>query len=160
MQSYKICLFLIKNDIFVCVNKLGIMNKSLYALFLLITIMFVSCETDIDVNAEYKDIPVVYGLIDAQDSVHYIKITKAFLENGNALDLAAAASNFNYAAGDLEVIVEELDNGRKIQTHSLTRTVNEIAKDPGVFDDGENVLYKFTDKSINKYRKAFPFGIT
>lgn len=126
------------------------MNKLKYLLFLLVTIVFFSCETDIDVNAEYKDIPVVYGLIDPQDSVHYIKINKAFLGNANALDLAADANNFNYAAGELDVIVEEWNETAKIQSYSLVRTVNEIPKDPGIFDNSENVLYRFVETAIDR----------
>ncbi len=126
------------------------MNKLQYILVLLITVGFISCETDIDVNAEFKDIPVVYGMINPQDSVHYLKINKAFLGNTSALDLAADANNFNYAAGELDVIVEEFNGTTKIQSYALTRTVNEIPKDPGTFDNSENVLYKFIEPSINR----------
>ena len=125
------------------------MNKSLYFLFLLVTIGLFSCETDIDVNAEYKDIPVIYGLIDPLESVHYVKVNKAFLGTGNALDLAANANSFNYADGEIDVIVEEWNTQGLVQSYALTRTVNEITKDPGIFDTSENVLYKFTENAID-----------
>ncbi|MBL4593322.1 MAG: DUF4249 family protein [Flavobacteriales bacterium] len=133
------------------------MNKSLFAALLLILIGFVSCETDIDVNAEYKDIPVVYAVISPSDTVHYIKINKAFLGDANALDLAADANNFNYADGELDITVEEYsENGTKGDTYStgngkLIRTVNEIPKDPGIFDSSTNVLYKFVEPVIKRY---------
>jgi hypothetical protein len=127
------------------------MNNSLAILLLLMTTVFVSCETDIDVNAEYQDIPVVYAAIDPSDTNHYVKINKAFLGESNALDLAADANNFNYADGELTVTADEYSaNGTLIQGHLLTRTVNEIPKDPGIFDNSTNVLYKFTSNNIDR----------
>lgn len=121
------------------------MNKlSIYAL-LLLTISFVSCETDIEVNAEPTDITVVYGLIDPLDTVHYVKINKAFLGEGNANDLAADASNYDYDENELNVIVRG-DN----KSYSLTRVTDEFVKEDGVFDSKTNVLYKFTEPNINK----------
>ena len=126
------------------------MNKSLFSLFLLITLGFISCETDIDVNADYKDITVVYAAIDPQDSAHYVKINKAFLGETSALDLAADQANFNYPDGELSVVMEEYDGDNLVNTYPLTRTVNEIPKDPGIFDNSANVLYKFINPSINR----------
>ena len=138
-------MFLIKNDIFVFRHKFQIMNKLVYILFLLITITFFSCETDIDVNAEYEDITVVYGLLDPALDTHYIKINKAFLGATSALELAADANNFDYPAGELDVIVESSDGTQ----YYLTRTVNEIPKDPGIFDNSTNVLYRFVEPALS-----------
>lgn len=114
----------------------------------------VSCKTDIDVNAEYKDITVVYGLINPNDTNHYIKINKAFLGDENALNLAANADNFNYKADELSVVVEEFNSqGNKVASHNVTRTVNEIPKDEGIFDNSTNVLYKFTSSNIDRNNK-------
>lgn len=131
------------------------MNKFYYTLILLVSVGIFSCETDIDVNAPYKDITVVYGLINPNDSIHYIKINKAFLGNENAFDLAANSDNFNYAASDLEVVVEEWTGSNVVKTFSTSagtviRTENEIPKDPGIFDNSSNVLYKFIEPNINR----------
>lgn len=131
------------------------MNKLYFSLILLISLGMFSCETDIDVNADYKDITAVYGLINPSESVHYIKINKAFLGTGSALDLAADANNFTYAAGELDITVQAIDeNGTVITTYStglgtVIRTENDIIKDQGIFDNSVNVLYKF-NASINR----------
>lgn len=120
----------------------------------LATILLVSCETKVDLNAEYKDIPVVYGIINPNDTTHYLKINKVFLpEDGvSAGSLAADASNLNYPAGDLSVTVQAINpsNQNVVATYNLTRTENEIPKDEGVFDNSVNVLYKFTEAAINR----------
>lgn len=121
------------------------MNKLSIGSVLLMALAFFSCETDIDINAEPTDITVVYGLINPTDSIHYIKINKAFLGDGNALDFAADADNYNYAENELTAVVS--GNGK---SYPLTRVTNEIPKDDGVFDNNTNVLYKFIEPNINR----------
>lgn len=63
-----------------------------------------SCKTDFEINAPYSDIPIVYGLINPSDSLQYIKITKAFLGNGDATQIAQVADS-SYYSSELEVKV-------------------------------------------------------
>ena len=54
----------------------------------LMVLYVVSCEEDFDINAPYQDITVVYGLIDqGQDSI-FLKINKAFLGDGDVMEMA------------------------------------------------------------------------
>ena len=39
---------------------------------------FFSCSTDVELYADYKDVPVVYGIINILADTNYVKITKAF----------------------------------------------------------------------------------
>lgn len=127
------------------------MNKLSIGVVLLMAIGFLSCETDIEVNAEPTDITVVYGLIDPVDSVHYLKINKAFLGEGNALDLAANSINYTYTDEELSVRIDGKINGSAIDNgYLLTRVTNEISKEEGIFDSSTNVLYKFIEPNINR----------
>ena len=48
-----------------------------------------SCSEDFDIAAPYKDITVVYGLMNIGEPVQYIRIQKAFLDpNKSALEVA------------------------------------------------------------------------
>lgn len=61
--------------------------------------MFNACSTDVDIHADYKDITVVYGLLDSDKDTNYVKINKAFLpnsENGNAQEIALISDSCNY----------------------------------------------------------------
>lgn len=58
--------------------------------------MFYSCSTDVDIYADYKDITVVYGLLDSNKDTNYIKINKAFLGPGSAFDIALIDDSCNY----------------------------------------------------------------
>ena len=64
--------------------------------FLLGALLSSSCNDELEVNAEWKDITVVYGILDQNDSIHYLKITKAFLGPGDALSFAKIADSSNY----------------------------------------------------------------
>ena len=57
-----------------------------YILQILLLLSFITaCETDFDVNAPYQDITIVYGILDIDDSISYVKINKAFLGEGDAI---------------------------------------------------------------------------
>lgn len=118
----------------------------------LIILLSIGCSTDVDLYADYKDITVVYGLINPNDSVHYLKINRAFIQDGvTATDLASNSHNFNYGENDLVVTVEERDgnDGSWVNAYTLERVSNEIPKDDGVFDNSTNVLYKFNTNGVN-----------
>lgn len=127
------------------------MTKKLIYLFFLGSIFLSSCETEIDTIAKYKDITVVYGLLNPNETDHYIRITKAFSGEGNANDMANDANNIYYADGEISVTIDEYDaSGVFKKSFSLNRTVNEIPKDDGVFDNSQNVLYKFVESNLKQ----------
>lgn len=60
-----------------------------YFIFLLIAIGgLIGCETDFDLNSDWKEIAVVYGLLDQSEDVQFVRLNKAFLTSGNALEAA------------------------------------------------------------------------
>lgn len=62
------------------------MNKIKSIIIGVCAVLFISsCSTDFKVGAPYKEIPVVFGLLNKADNIHYIKINKAYLnEDGSA----------------------------------------------------------------------------
>ncbi|MBX3101913.1 MAG: DUF4249 family protein [Bacteroidetes bacterium] len=52
-----------------------------------------SCSNELDVTAEPKDIYVVYGVLDPDKPVQEIRIQKAFLTEGNAIEYGATHDN-------------------------------------------------------------------
>ena len=100
-----------------------IMQRLLFTLLLLAYFLIPSCKTDFDINAEYKDITIVYGLLNQKDSIHYIRINKAFLGEGNALIMATDPNNTLYPYEDLNVTMEEYLNGSLNQVFALDTVV-------------------------------------
>lgn len=65
------------------------MKKLLFPL-IAILLFAASCKDDFKVAAPYKTITVVYGMINRDDTAHYFRIEKAFMdENKSAIELAA-----------------------------------------------------------------------
>ena len=90
-----------------------------------------SCKKTLDVNAAWKDITVVYGLLDQTETVHYVKITKAFLGPGNALQFAQIPDSSNYSQ-PLLVTMDEYNGSEFLRTIILHDTLI-TNKDSGVF---------------------------
>ena len=77
------------------------MKKLFFSLSLLAGLIgFNACNTDVDLYADYKDIPVVYGLLDAASDTNYVRINRAFSgSNDNHIDaneVALIADSCNY----------------------------------------------------------------
>lgn len=131
----------------------------------LITLIGYSCSTDVELYADYKDIPVVYGLIDAQADTNFIKITKAFCGTNedpiNANEVALIYDSSNYSC-KLNAYIEELKSisghpfrptGRRLQLDTLTIH----NKEEGAFYSPDQILYYTTahfntNDATNKYR--------
>jgi hypothetical protein len=116
-----------------------------------------SCNDKLNIAAPYKNITVVYGLLDIADTAHYIRIQKAFMdENQSAIDMAKIADSNFYSA--LSVVMKEIGpSGNLISTIALNQVdlANEgYTKDTGAFFNTPNYAYKFkyTLNPSNQYR--------
>ncbi len=112
------------------------------SIFLVLLVLVSSCDNDVDLTADFRDIPIVYGMLNKEDSINYIRIQKAFLpEDGeSALDVALNPDSLYYA--NLDVRLERVDNG---DSYTLERVDGEdegIVKGEGVFANQPNYLYK------------------
>jgi len=113
-------------------------------LFITVTVLLLysSCKTDFEINAEWKDITVVYGLLSQNDKTQFIKINKAFLGDGNALTMATNPDSCTYPPGTLDVWIEEWLNNSQSRQWTLHDTTI-INKDPGTFYYPNQILYTF-----------------
>lgn len=124
-----------------------IKNLSIFA-FLVLIFSFNSCETDFSLNGDYKLTPVVFGLLDQNDSVHVVKITKAFLGDDDNLVYAKIPDSNYFAAVDAKIIEYEgkEKTGREWQLKDSTFTTKE--KD-GLFYSPEQKAYVFYEKNLD-----------
>ncbi len=118
------------------------MRKFILIFTLIVLLLSQSCTTDFDINAEYSDITIVYCLLNKKDSVHYARINKAFLGEGNALIMATDPANTLYPYEDLQVSMEEYLNDNLVNTYFLDTVVLQN-KEEGLFNYPSHVLYAF-----------------
>ncbi len=113
---------------------------------LAVATVFGSCSTEFDVNAPWQDYTIVYGLLDPNDSLHYVKINKAFLGSGSAYDYAAIRDSSEYAQVDAQI--EEWSGNTRIAVYPLRDTVLQN-REPGVFHSPDHKVYYFIRPNLN-----------
>jgi len=111
-----------------------------------------SCQKD-------KDITIVYGLINPADSVHYIRIHKAFLGPESIIVMAKEPDSSLYPVEDIDVRITEFNT---LSGKSTPLAVDTITKDkePGYFyhEKGQRMYYfekkfeKTTSSGVDTYK--------
>lgn len=109
--------------------------------FLLILFFSNSCSNEFDLTADWKDIPIVYGVLQANAPVHYVRVEKAFLDPTiSPLDLAKEADSLFYEDAIVEII--NLDNGNTYTLDKVDAADEGFVKDDGIFATTPNYIYK------------------
>ena len=70
--------------------------KQTSILFFALVVFFASCKTEVDLNAPYKNTTIIFGLLDAEQDVQFIKINKTFLGEGDNNAYAAIRDSSEY----------------------------------------------------------------
>ena len=115
-------------------------------ILLAIAAFLTACTTDIDIFADYKQVPVVYGLLDARADTNYVKITRAFYAPDDTYMAAANPDSSNYP-GRLDVRLVEYCNGDSIREIILD-TITIHNKNDGIFYAPSQKLY-YTAEPLN-----------
>ncbi len=97
------------------------------------------CSTDFKVAAPYKEIPVIVGLLSKSDSIHYIKVNKAYLNEDGSAYTAGSVRDSNLYPYPLSVKLYAF-NVAGVKFDSVTLDTVHMAKDPGNFASN-NVYY-------------------
>jgi hypothetical protein len=118
------------------------MRKVLVFTISIISLFLGSCSNDLDINAPWKDVTVVFGLLNKNETTHYIRISKAFLGEGDAIQFASQFDSLYYDTTLLSVNVYQVFNGNVVVSFPC-RVVTNIQKDPGIFAAPSQILYAF-----------------
>ena len=121
--------------------------KRLYLLLYLTLLAFLSsCSTDIDLYADYKQVPIIYGVLDPTADTNFIKITRSFYVEGDAYQSAVNPDSSNYS-GKLDARLVEYCNGDSVREIVLdTITIHD--KEQGIFYAPDQKLY-YTTEPLN-----------
>lgn len=102
-------------------------------------VFYSACSNDIDLVAEWKDIPIVYGLISKSDTANYIRIEKAFLDNDkSALDIAQIPDSLYYD----NITVQLKGAGNTYDLYRVDGNLEGYPREAGIFANSPNYLYK------------------
>lgn len=105
-------------------------------------LFLIGCSTDFDVEAPWKDVPVVYGLLSRQDTAHYIRVEKAFLEPGGDATKIAQIADSLYYSEKVQVQLQRVNNNQTFTLQRVNGTQEGYPRQEGVFAKEPNILYK------------------
>ena len=123
-------------------------------------VFFNACTTDVELYSDYKDIPIIYGLLDASQDTNFIRINRAFSGDNdhpiNAANVALIADSCNYP-GKLDARILRYKNvyGNEYVLDSQTPdsgiiildTITIHDKEEGIFYSPNQKVY-WTDKPL------------
>ena len=121
--------------------------KKIYLFISVLAMLFIACETDFDVNSQWEETTVVYGLLDASDenTLQKIKISKAFLGEMDAYEMAQYADSINFDIDELDVMIYKW--GFSEIEDSVSLNAVPTARDGDIFND-TIVVYEFVNENL------------
>ncbi len=126
------------------------MNKYLTIVVVLVSLVlgWTGCSTDFTLEGAWRDIPIVYGFISVQDTAHYVRVEKAFLEpGGDATEIARIADSLYY--DDVLVQIEKLPSGELFTLERVDGNLEGYPREDGAFATSPNYLYKIKAEDLD-----------
>jgi len=117
-----------------------------YILSILLLGLLFSCDNTFEIIEEPKDIPIVYGILSATDTAHYIRVERAFVDAEiSANELAQRPDSLYYP----NAIVSLIDSdGTEFQLDRIDATLDGFPRQEGAFAQTPNILYKIKNSDI------------
>ena len=117
------------------------MNK-LFAVysFLLVLVFLSSCSEDITITNDQKETAVIYGLLDQADTIHFIRINRAFSGTNNSIEVAQIPDSSYFK--DVKAYVYEIKKGDTLRKWKLRDTLI-TNKESGIFYGPTQKVYYF-----------------
>jgi len=136
-------------------NKGYIKANSIRRISLLSVFVFLlwGCEVEFSPNAEWKNVPVVYCLLDQDDDTTWVRVQRCYLSEGNIYQYGSNSDSINYPQGSINVVLLSYADGNL--KDSITFTYTEIDRDSGAFAYTAQPVYYALTK--NKLRENYTF---
>lgn len=123
-------------------------NTHFIPVLFLLLVVFGSCSTDVNLYADYKDVAVIYAMIDPQADTNYVKIIRAFCGSNeepiDATKIALIADSSNYP-GKLDAHIVEL---RSLNGGAYEPTGNVFELDTMILHNKEFGTFYAPDQKI------------
>ncbi|TNE54115.1 MAG: hypothetical protein EP338_08095 [Bacteroidetes bacterium] len=117
------------------------MRKLLPLLLVVLTAgLMTSCKEEVVSKSDGRQTAVIYGLLNASEEFHFVRINRAIFGSGNALEIAAVPDSSYF--DQVDATIQEIVNGTVTRTWDLKDTIIDN-KEPGVFYYPEQKLYYF-----------------
>lgn len=120
-----------------------------FPLLFLAVLALTGCRDDFSLEADYQDVPVAYAYLNPDDSRHFVRVEKAFLEaGGNAEAIAAIADSIYYGAENATVILENVSRNESREMERVDARDFGRNRADGIFAQSPNIAYTLTDQEL------------
>ncbi|MBR1798326.1 MAG: DUF4249 family protein [Bacteroidales bacterium] len=89
-----------------------------------------SCDVEFSPNAQWKDVPVIYCVLDQDDDTSWVRVQRCYLEDGDIYTPARISDSTNYPQGSISVRLDVYHTNNIIDTIPFTYIEKDI-------DDGQ-----------------------
>ncbi len=103
--------------------------------------LFTSCDNELVVTENWKDIPVVWGFVSKSDTAHYIRVEKAFLDPTTSPDIIARIPDSLYY-DNATVSLKRIASGQVFPLTRVDGNLEGYPRESGEFAEAPNYLYK------------------
>jgi len=116
-------------------------------LTILVLIILCGCSNELTLTGEYKDIPIVYGLLSPIDTAQYIRVERAFIDPAvSAVEIAQNPDSIYYENATVKLIRES--DGSEYLLERVDGSLEGYPRQDGAFVSNPNYLYKIRTEDI------------
>ncbi|MCQ2294890.1 MAG: DUF4249 family protein [Bacteroidales bacterium] len=127
------------------------MNKSHFLILIMLAALVSSCNVEFSPNAEWKDVPSVYCVLDPEEDTVWARVQRCYLSEDNLYQYSQVFDSINYAQGDISVQllawkgVQESNNGIRrteqlVHRWDMEYTLRRV-KPEGAFASGPQPMF-------------------
>lgn len=117
--------------------------KNLLLLGFLLALALTSCNNDLNVNADYKESAIVYGILRPSQDTQWVRIHRSYMGDQGAQGGSNNPDSIYFNQLDVKVLVKK--NGSVQNTIQLVRDSTSRELDEGYFTSDGFHLYRFQD---------------
>ena len=114
-----------------------------------------------DINAEYRNLTVIYGLLDPDEDTNYIRIQRGYLGDAAASASYDRSDSLYYDSADIDVVIREYNSGESNVLREAPMIFdNSIALDDGIFTGEGYGLYRVPSDFTLARDKEYEVAVT
>ncbi len=115
-----------------------------YSLVLgLLASVLISCDNEIDINAEYQDLTIIYGMLDPRADTNYVRIQRGYLGDAAASASYGQSDSLYYDSTDISVVIREYEyEGNVVLREAPLIYDDNIELEEGIFTGEGHHLYR------------------
>ncbi len=113
------------------------------------SLIFCSCETDVDIYTDGTETTIVYGYLDVDADTNYVKITKSFIGDATQLAPDYSASNYDYKL-NVRLVGKFASSSNVISVELDTTSVYKPYDPTSIFYSGRDQVLYYTTRKLRE----------